>query len=402
MDSVYQPRDAYDSSSDEVSSNFSDLNISVESPHLSDTDEPTEERQYTGCFEGPEKTLEVCFKPGVGEELGCRAFSRHQLDEICRNGRCTIMSTISNQYLDAYVLSESSLFVYSHKIVIKTCGTTTLLRCIRSILLFAAKLGLELEWLGYSRKNYTFPGDQAFPHSSFDQELTFINSHANLCEKLDGSGYVLGPVTGDHWFVYVADKCDRPSYLSTDKVVNIMMFDMDDTSAKWFYKSECPTANDMTTKSGISSLVPGSVIDDCAFEPCGYSMNAILFDSYSTIHVTPEKSCSYASFETNQSLMSYTSLIKNVLSVFKPKRFVLTMWADEAALKALQENPCTQKNYTVHNKGNYVRTTVSSTVVEGDTCCYMSNWSLESDAREKSKFRSYESPTNSSSTFLFN
>lgn len=33
------------------------------------------------------------------------------------------------------------------------------------------------------------------------------------------TGYVLGPVTGDHWFVYVADKCDRPDYTATDRTV---------------------------------------------------------------------------------------------------------------------------------------------------------------------------------------
>lgn len=366
----------------------SDIECSID--HSSDN----EERQYTGLFEGPEKTLEVCFRPGSGGEMGCRAFGREQLDIICQHARCTILSRISNQYLDAYVLSESSLFVYPLKIVIKTCGTTTLLRCIASILKFAASQGLELEWLGYSRKNYNFPGDQAFPHSSFDQELSFIKSHSSLCERLDGSGYVLGPVTGDHWFVYVADKCDRPSYLSTDKVINIMMFDMDESCAKMFFKSQNPTAKEMTTRSGIAALVPGAVIDDCAFEPCGYSMNAILFDSYTTVHVTPESSCSYASFETNQSLKSYTSLIKNVLSVFRPRRFVLTMWADEAGLNALQENPCSEKVYMVPTKGNYVRTAMSSTTVEGDTCCYMSNWNLESDARLKSKFRSYEKLSN--------
>jgi len=346
----------------------------------------------------------VCFRPGTGGELGCRAFGREQLDIICQQARCTILSRISNQYLDAYVLSESSLFVYPLKIVIKTCGTTTLLRCIPSILKFATAVGVELEWLGYSRKNYNFPGDQAFPHSSFDQELSFIKSHSSLCERLDGSGYVLGPVTGDHWFVYVADKCDRPSYLSTDKVINIMMFDMDESCAKTFYKEKYATAKEMTCHSGIAALVPGAVIDDCAFEPCGYSMNAILFDSYTTVHITPEASCSYASFETNQSLKSYTSLIKNVLSVFRPRRFVLTMWADEAGLNALQENPCCEKSFLVPSKGQYVRTAMSSTVVEGDTCCYMSNWNLESDARLKSKFRSYEkfSTVRSQSTEEFN
>ena len=36
------------------------------------------------------------------------------------------------------------------------------------------------------------------------------------------AGYVLGPVTGDHWFVYVADKCDRPDYTATDRTVRII------------------------------------------------------------------------------------------------------------------------------------------------------------------------------------
>lgn len=36
------------------------------------------------------------------------------------------------------------------------------------------------------------------------------------------AGYVLGPVTGDHWFVYIADKCDRPDYTATDRTVRSM------------------------------------------------------------------------------------------------------------------------------------------------------------------------------------
>ena len=67
---------------------------------------------------------------------------------------------MSNDYLDAYVLSESSLFIYPYMLVLKTCGTTTLLRCIQVLLAAAHGIGLSMDWIGYSRKNFLFPDDQ--------------------------------------------------------------------------------------------------------------------------------------------------------------------------------------------------------------------------------------------------
>lgn len=71
----------------------------------------------------------------------------------------------------------------------KTCGTTTLLRCVATLLQAALEQqGLVLEWMGYSRKNFTFPGDQLFPHSSFDQELQYLRAHSHLNQRLNGAG----------------------------------------------------------------------------------------------------------------------------------------------------------------------------------------------------------------------
>merc|ERR1711871_736402 len=81
-------------------------------------------------------------------------------------------------------------------------------------------------------------------------------------------------------------------------------------------------------------------------------------ESYTTVHVTPEASCSYASFETNTALKSYGSLVKNVLAVFRPKRVVLTLFADEAG-------------------STYVRENLSSTQVEHDCVCMMANYTLK-------------------------
>lgn len=342
-----------------------------------ETDE-SEDRSYVpGQFEGPEKTLEILFKPGLGSPRGCRELSREQLDAICASAKCTIMSRKSNDHLDAYVLSESSLFVYSHKMILKTCGKTTLLRCLHHVLRMTAQLGLELEWLGYSRKNYTFPDDQIFPHSNFEQEFQYLKKHPHLEQTLDGSGYVLGPITGDHWLVYVSDKCDRPSSMSTDRTLNVMMFDMDPTVAANFYMERNATGEKMTEASGIGDLVPGALVDDRAFEPCGYSMNAILYGSYTTVHITPEPECSYASFETNTPLKSYTSLINNILATFKPNRVVITMMADAEGLREITESPFDNPTFIIPGYGIYNQSTTSSTRVEGDTCVTMGNWELD-------------------------
>ena len=300
------------------------------------------------------------------------------------------------------------------------------------------KVGLEIDWVGYSRKNFNFPGDQAFPHQSFHQELEYLYSHRSLCERLDGNGYTLGPLTGDHWFVFVADQTMRSHGLEvdTDRVLNIMMFDIDESVANLFNYDQYERniegetneeeteriSREQTVVSGINSLCPGALIDPRAFEPCGYSMNAILFRSYSTIHITPESGSSYASFETNQKVGSYKSLISNVIRTFRPKRFVLTLMADEGAMKEVKENPLTDSSYEARisvphkamsinpsasfstqftgpvtppasllkKKMNavsagslfYKRSTTASIKVEEDCCCLMGNWVLEKTPKQ--------------------
>jgi len=376
------------------------------------------EKDYAGAFEGPEKTLEVVFRrisddhtdfcigeissAGTGPEgkVGLRRLSVESIEKICARARCTILSRVSNKYLDAYILSESSLFVYPYMLTLKTCGTTTLLRCIAVVIKLARQVGLEIDWVGYSRKNFTCPGDQSFPHQSFHQELEYLYSHRNLCERLDGAGYTLGPVTGDHWFVFVADQTVRAKALDvdTDRVLNIMMFDIDESVAKMFYYSEYPQDDSLskeendkeisrqqTIRSGIDSLCPGAIIDAAAFEPCGYSMNALLFRSYSTVHITPQKGSSYASFETNQKVVSYKPLISNVIRTFQPKRFVLTLMADEGGLNRIKDNPLQEsaldaKIVVPSNSGckvSYKRRTIASIKVEDDCCCIMGNFALE-------------------------
>ncbi|CAH0487493.1 unnamed protein product [Peronospora farinosa] len=338
-------------------------------------------------FEGPEKNLEIDFKIGVGHERGLREVSRQDLDEMLEAGQCQILSCTSNEHIDAYVLSESSMFIYAHKIVLKTCGTTTLLKCLQFIKTFAERLGLEIEWVNYSRKNYTFPEEQKYPHTSFQNEVAFLSSYFP-----DGSAHVLGPLNRDHWYIYAWDAdihepgADTLTHYdpmqepgANESTLHVLMQDMDSSVAKQFFKNNdsTMTSRRMTIESGIRDLVPGALIDDFAFDPCGYSMNGILFDAYYTIHITPESGCSYVSFETNARLRSYASLLKNVLRCFRPAKYSVSVYTDRNALESAKGNNMFTEDLVkidddllYKRKGGHTQATF-----EGDYMCRMANYS---------------------------
>jgi S-adenosylmethionine decarboxylase proenzyme len=112
-------------------------------------------------FEGSEKRVEIDFVLSHASPLaGLRALSRSQLDELMGLAACTIVSHRTNDQLDAYVLSESSLFVYPTKWVLKTCGTTKLLNAVPRLLEMAAALNMEPRRCKYSRASFLFPERQ--------------------------------------------------------------------------------------------------------------------------------------------------------------------------------------------------------------------------------------------------
>lgn len=91
------------------------------------------------------------------------------------------------------------------------------------------------------------------------------------------------------------------------------------------------------------------------------------------------------SFESNQKLKGYGALISNVVRTFKPKRFVITLMADEAGLAQINDNPLSntdRRPITVPVTGgimSYRRSALASIQVEDDTCCLMGNFVLEEE-----------------------
>ena len=109
--------------------------------------------------------------------------------------------------------------------------------------------------------------------------------------------------------------------------------------------------------------------------------------------MTPEDGSSYASFETNQKMTSYTALINNVVNTFKPKRFVVTLMADDAALSQIKDIPLFPNTPSTvfvptGNPGyslDYKRKNLASIQVEDDCVCMMANF-----VRDDSKFSEEE------------
>ena len=316
-------------------------------------------------FEGPEKKLRVQFKYNVEEnsevkisKLGLRQVNQEKWSNLLKHVKCSILSKTSNEHFDSYVLSESSLFVYPNEIVLKTCGTTTLLKCIEPLLKLVEGLSMIPIFIFFSRKNYVFPHKQLSPHLGFKHEVKFLDNY------FDGKGFVLGSLNSDHWYCYIADYRDEDEILDNKPhfQLEIMMHDLCQEKMKHFVKNKkFKSTKDSTLRSGINDLILNSTIDSYSFDPCGYSMNGLNGKSFSTIHVTPENHCSFVSYETNiseQDLLdssnkTYSDLVQDVIDVFKPGRFTVSIFADEHSIKNESTHSIFKPRNFIKNNKNY-------------------------------------------------
>ncbi|XVF28470.1 hypothetical protein REPUB_Repub15cG0032100 [Reevesia pubescens] len=289
-------------------------------------------------FEGFEKRLELHFfgdDPVTIDNMGLRLLDFESLEQVLHAVQCTVVSAVGNHFFDAYVLSESSLFVYPTKIIIKTCGTTQLLKSIRPLIHFANNLGLTLCGCRYTRGSFIFPKSQPFPHTNFKEEVIYIEENLpnHLCYRK--ASVMPSKLPSYSWHVFTAsDQTHLPHFAlkshSPDVTftVEVCMTELDRLLTRNFFKKTGDSktgdsaGKEMTELTGINNINPGAFICDFAFDPCGYSMNGIDGDRYSTIHVTPEDGYSYASFECVGSIYDdqddIVQTLKTAVQVFKP------------------------------------------------------------------------------------
>lgn len=255
-------------------------------------------------LEGSEKKLEIVIEP---TDFSLRSLDRKIWDKVVRAAGAEIISSINNDRITAYLLSESSLFVFDHKVVMLTCGKT---RLVDSVVEIAHHLrGQNIKSVIYERKNEIFPN---FQYSHFFEDVKLLN------KLFPGRAYRFGQEDGHHVFLFHTDQPFSPE--PEESTLEILMYGLNGPARKTI----CEKGFDrqlLLQVTGLDKILPGFKYEDHAIEPCGYSLNAIRENYYYTIHVTPEKLGSYASFETNYPIEDIGSIKDKLLNIFKPSSY---------------------------------------------------------------------------------
>ena len=261
-------------------------------------------------FEGSEKKCEVIMQ---SDSVDLRSLGDEFWSQLVQACSASILSTIQNDVCDAYLLSESSLFIWSDHFLLITCGQTKL---VESILYFLDHVDhTQVAQILFQRKNELYSEMQ---HSNFADDV------ARLQERVDGIQIEFGDKDSHYTELYHLERRYQPSV--NDRTYELLMYSIDDPSSRYFSQEGLTTAG-IRQKLQLDSYLDGWQIDDFVFEPCGYSMNAIMGDRYCTIHLTPQHGYSYVSLETNVKL---ADIIAIPLAVLRPHSFDLVLYQPES------------------------------------------------------------------------
>ncbi|SCU93573.1 LAFA_0F17128g1_1 [Lachancea sp. 'fantastica'] len=326
----------------------------------------------TDAFEGPEKLLEIWFYGNASsvpdENKTLRSIDFSTWVNLLKLVKCQVLSIKQTDKMNAFLLSESSLFVFDHKLTLKTCGTTTTLSCLEELFRtvrdcigwnFSLEDKLNPYKVFYSRRCFMFPKRQQGIHRNWDDETQYLDKFF-----ANGKSYLVGRLgQASHWNLYVTETNrglekarvkGGPEANDDDETLEMLMTGLRPGKASQFVTSREPghfvegdgedeghvLGAEVTRATGLDRVYDNVQQADFqqdafAFTPCGYSANITLdHEYYYTLHVTPEDGWSYASFESNvpvreisQETQDNVTVMQRVLAIFQPSDFCLTFFS---------------------------------------------------------------------------
>ncbi len=260
-------------------------------------------------FEGSEKKAEIVVNTTKISLLD------HIEDEFwvalvqCCNAQ--ILSSVKNEHCKAFLLSESSLFVWHDRFVILTCGNT---RLVHSVEFFIQQIGMDkIQQVTYQRKNEYFAHAQP---SSFGDDIKLLGQY------VAGKAYRFGELDSHHNYIFHQDNNFRVNNL--DKIYEFLAYQISAEASEKLTTAGLKSA-EIRQFLQLDQLIGDFLLDDFVFDPFGYSVNAIKGKYYLTIHVTPQANSSYVSVESN---MNLSELSERFLAVLAPKSFDLLSFND--------------------------------------------------------------------------
>jgi S-adenosylmethionine decarboxylase len=241
----------------------------------------------SASFEGPEKKLKVTFAP---DAPSLRAHPRAAWDAVLAAAGASVVAAARDAHWDAYVLSESSLFVSDHSATLITCGQTRLVDAVGPLLALAPAEALSQ--VLYARKSEHFP----------EQQPTRFASDAAALEARLGTRAQTGQARlghGEH-FVDLFHAAVPGVSRRPDMTLEVLMHGPNPAACALFAAHRAPEAQrrvQHVVQGLVQDAAPGFDLHEHYFEPHGYSVNGLRAGAYMTLHVTPEPDGSYVSFE---------------------------------------------------------------------------------------------------------
>ena len=247
-------------------------------------------------YEGTEKRLFICTKG-----LNLLAFDDSFWIDLVAFAGAEIISNIKNNHANAYLLSESSLFVWENKLLLITCGNTQL---VKAALFIQQQLSKEkIKTLIFQRHQPLKPQLQPtnFQQDRLMLEKQFNGHQLHWREDYQGDLFVFGEISSQT--------------ISTQSIY--MLHGLRGEFASHLQRGYVDK-QDIAHRLKLTEFFNDFVIDHFSFKPKGYSLNAMTSTDYLTIHLTPEKLSTYLSIETSLPASKSAPFIAYLATLFSP------------------------------------------------------------------------------------
>jgi len=299
----------------------------------------TESLHEENVYEGVEKKL-ILMYTGAGNVSIQKAIKEEVWNKVVEAVDAKVLSIVRGDHVDAYLLSESSLFVFKDRIFLKTCGTTRIFNAVEVIVTHLSEEmpGINLTRVAFSRPTYSFPNRQLRGYGKgFEEEVELLRSITMKATARSWESTIHS--TGEGLMFHssslflsgiqakpmpIEGRAGNNECRKENISMDLAMFNLDQSKMKDFFGQAIVLENLFVR--GFLPTDSGLQVDEYHFDPCGYSLNAIVGEYYWSIHVTPEAQFSYISFETNHP--SALDVYQKLQDFYLPERAIV-LWADE-------------------------------------------------------------------------